>query len=64
MEPFLILVFLTRRMTFHAILEIRDLLIQMPFNDLRLSVLVAAITGIGCKTGWMTGGTRCSAAMV
>jgi hypothetical protein len=51
-------------MTFHAILEIRNVLIQMPFNDLRLIVFVAAITSVGCKTGWMACGTGGSATMI
>jgi hypothetical protein len=51
---FVNLVLLACCMTFHAILEIGDVFIQMPFHDLCLIVLVAAITGIGCKTGWMT----------
>jgi hypothetical protein len=48
---------------FHAILEITDAFLQVLFTHLPFAMLVATITGIGRKTGWVTRRTSCSTAM-
>ena len=45
-------------MTFHAVLEIGNALLQMFRADIRLVVLMAAVAGVGFISSRMTGGTR------
>ena len=51
-------------MTFHAILEIIDPLIQMFLTYLPFIMFMTAIAGIGRKTGLMAGGTTGSVTMI
>lgn len=52
------LMFASRRMTLHAILEIGDSLLQVLRANFRFIMLMTAIAGISTEIGWVTGDTR------
>lgn len=53
---FVSFVFLSRRMTLHAVLEIRDTFLDVLRTDFGFLVFMATVTGIGCKRAWVTSG--------
>ena len=55
---------LTARVTFHTILEINDVFLQVLLTHLPFTMLMTAIAGICYKTAWMARRASCSTAVV